>query len=110
MLEPNFLADHQSVTSVISQLHNYFKNSYSHYKIQQGNLVSQLESADRETETQLRQDIDEIQEELVIYGILSDALSIADRMLHTRSVRKELGDDNGVYKMHDSDQATKSTL
>jgi hypothetical protein len=100
MLEPNFLADRQSVASVISQLHNYFKNSYSHYKIQQSNLVSQMEAADSETQKKLRQDIEEIQEELVIYGILSDALSIANRMLHTKEVRTELGDDNGVYKIH----------
>jgi hypothetical protein len=101
MLEPNFLADHQSVVSLIGQLHTYFKNSYSHYKIQQSNLVSQLESADDEAEQKLRQDIQDIQEELVIFGILADALSIADRMLHTRAVRNELGDAAGIYKMRE---------
>lgn len=110
LLEPGFLADRQSVATLVSQLHVYFKNTYSHYKIQQSNLVSQLEAADASGEQKIKQDIQEIQEELVIFGVLADALSIADRMLHAKEVRQELGEDSEVYKVHTTPDTGKPTL
>jgi hypothetical protein len=102
--EPKFLADHQSVVSLVGQLHSYFNDSYSQYQIKHSTLLSQLHAAKGEQQEQLRQELREIEEEISIFGILSDSLSVADRILHMRSVMKELGTDSEVYRMHNKVQ------
>jgi hypothetical protein len=98
--EPSFLIDHQSVASLITQLHEYFKDSHSHYKVERSHLISQLDGLEGEEEQQALQEVRKTESEIALFGILSDALSIADRVLHTRAAMKELGLDNPVYKMH----------
>jgi hypothetical protein len=98
--DPRFLVDHQSVASLVTQLHEYFKNSHSHYKIERSTLMSQLHAAEGEAEQNLLQEVRKVEAEISLFGVLSDALSIADRVLHTRTVMNELGLDNPVYKMH----------
>ncbi|NJN88381.1 MAG: hypothetical protein HC881_21460 [Leptolyngbyaceae cyanobacterium SL_7_1] len=98
--EPGFLAENQSVVSLVDQLQNYFKNSYSHYKIKRSQYISQLEAADEAQAEQLRQELHEIEGEITIFGSLSDALSIASRLLHSKTVVDELGIDSEIYKVH----------
>ncbi len=98
--EPSFLAENQSVTSLIAQLHNYFHNFYSHDKVARSTLISQMETAEGEQVLELQKQLRAIDEELALLGILSDSLSIADRLLHMRSVRRELGPTSGAYKTH----------
>jgi hypothetical protein len=98
--EPSFLAENQSVTSLVTQLHTYFKNSYSHDNIRRSALISQIEASDDGNVLDLQRQLREMDEELALLGALSDALSIADRLLHMRSVRKELGPSSGAYKVH----------
>jgi hypothetical protein len=98
--EPSFLAENQSVTSLVAQLHNYFHNSYSRDKVVRSTLISQMEAAESEQVFELQRQLRAIDEELALLGILSDSLSIADRLLHMRSVRRELGPNSGAYKTH----------
>jgi hypothetical protein len=99
--DPNFLVDHQSVASLVAQLHEYFKDSQSHYEIERSHLVSRLDAASDEEAQKLSVQIRKLDAEISLFGVLRDSLSIADRVLHTRSVMNELGLDNKVYKMHD---------
>lgn len=98
--EPSFLAENQSVASLVAQLHNYFKNTYSHFKSERSTVVSRLESVTGEEEQELLKELRKIDTELSLFGSLSDALSIADRLLHARSVMTELGLNSEVYLAH----------
>ncbi len=104
--EPSFLAENQSVTSLVTQLHNYFHNSYSRDKMARSTLLSKIETAEDKDILEFQKQLRDIDEELVLLGILSDSLSIADRLLHMRSVRRELGPNSGAYKTH-HDQPSK---
>ena len=71
--------------------------------------MSQLHEADPDVEQTLLQEIRKLETEISLFGVLSDSLSIADRVLHTRTVMNELGLDNPLYRMHydeDSKQAS----
>ncbi|MBD1911226.1 MULTISPECIES: hypothetical protein [unclassified Leptolyngbya] len=96
----NFLNNQQSVAMVITNLHELFKDNYSHYKIERSRLVSQLETAEAEEQGRIQQALKDIEGEIAIYGVLQDALSIADRVIHTRTVMGELGPDSDVYRVH----------
>ncbi|XHX80767.1 MAG: hypothetical protein RBJ76_12790 [Stenomitos frigidus ULC029] len=98
--DPRFLVDHQSVASLVTQLHEYFKNSHSHYEIERSTLLSKLHETEGDVEQTLLQEIRKVEAEISLFGVLSDSLSIADRILHTRTVMNELGLDNPIYRMH----------
>jgi hypothetical protein len=97
--EPAFLADNQSVASLVTQLNKYFSNSYSHVKVERSSLISQLEAADGDQLAALQKQLQDLDEELALFGMLGDALSIADRLLHMRSVRAELA-GTAAYTIH----------
>ncbi|XGV97035.1 MAG: hypothetical protein ACAF41_30475 [Leptolyngbya sp. BL-A-14] len=107
--DPCFLVDHQSVASLVTQLHDYFKNSHSHYKMERSTLMSKLHAVEGETEQDLLQEIRKVETEISLFGVLSDSLSIADRILHTRTVMNELGLDNPVYRMHYDQEPPKAS-
>lgn len=96
----HFLGDNQSIASVVAQLHEYFKNSYSQYKIKRSHLLSQLDAADGDEEQRLLKELHQVEEEFTVFGILSDSLSVANRVLHSRRVIDEIGKDDEVYKVH----------
>ncbi|HIK17115.1 MAG TPA: hypothetical protein IGS53_17755 [Leptolyngbyaceae cyanobacterium M33_DOE_097] len=98
--DPKFLVDHQSVASLINQLHEYFKDSHAHYEVERSQLMSKLDTVDQERELELHRELRKVEAEISLFSVLSDALSIADRILHTRSVMNELGLDNPLYRMH----------
>jgi len=104
--DPSFLADHQSVASLVGQLHEYFKDACSHYEIERSHIGSMLHANQDEQKAQeLMSAMRKIDTEISLFAVVSDALSIADRVLHTRSTLTELGSDNEVYRMHyDSDK------
>lgn len=96
----SFLDDGQSITSVVSALHNYFKNSYSSAKVKRSELLSQLESATGAEEAALLEELQQTAELLTMFGALSDSLSIADRILHSHAVIKAMGMDSELYQPH----------
>jgi hypothetical protein len=99
--EPSFLAENQSVASMISHLHRYFDNTYSHYKTEKSSMISNLHgSLPPDQQQQMQEDLNKLEAEIAIFGALSDALSVADRLLHARAVINELGLSSEVYKAH----------
>jgi len=71
--------------------------------------MSKLHEAEGDVEQTLLQEIRKLEAEISLFGVLSDSLSIADRILHTRNVMNDLGLDNPIYRMHydeDSKQAS----
>lgn len=71
--------------------------------------MSKLHAADGETEQDLLQEIRKVETEISLFGVLSDSLSIANRILHTRTVMNELGLDNPVYRMHYDQEPPKAS-
>lgn len=71
--------------------------------------MSKLHDVEGDAEQALLQEIRKLEAEISLFGVLSDSLSIADRVLHARTVMNELGLDNPIYRMHydeDSKQAS----
>jgi hypothetical protein len=96
--EPNFLAENQSVASLVAHLHHYFVNTHSHYKAEKSMLLSQVHGPSDPMSQQQSQDaLNKLEADIAIFGALSDALSVADRLLHARTVINELGLSNEVY-------------
>jgi len=95
----DFLKDGQSVALLVRQLRDYFKDSYAHCKVERGQLLSNMEAASDEEEIALRVKMKRVDQALYIFGVLSDALSIANRVLHASSVVDELGRDGELYKV-----------
>jgi hypothetical protein len=98
--DPSFLAENQSVSSLVTQLHRYFHNSYSRDKVTRSTLISQIETAEGEQLLELQRQLRVLDEELTLLGVLNDSLSIANRLLHMRSVRCNLGATSSIYKVH----------
>lgn len=96
----SFLDDGQSIASTVTNLHHYFRTTYSRYKIKRGDLVSRLEAADPDTIAAVQEEIRQIDEALALFGILSDSLSVANRVLHTETVAKTLGIETQLYDVH----------
>ena len=80
----------QSVISVISELHSYFRNLQSYYKITKGELLSQLESEnDPQKQEQLQTKLKVIDQKIDYFHVLNNAVSIADVVVHTEEMVKE---------------------
>jgi hypothetical protein len=95
----DFLKDDQSIALLVRQLRDYFKDSYAHYKVERGQLLGRMEAASDEEEAILRTKVKKVDQALYIFGVLSDALSIANRVLHASSVVDELGRDGELYQL-----------
>jgi len=96
----SFLDENQSVASVVTKLHEYFKNSYSHCKVKRSQCLSQLDAATGEKEQAILQDLEKIDQEMALFGVLNDALSIADRVVHSKTMSSALGLDSEIYQIH----------
>jgi hypothetical protein len=75
---------------VVTELHSYFRDLQSYYKIAQGEIISQLESAhDQQAEEDLRLKLKKVNEKINYFHVLNNAVSIADVVLHTESMTEE---------------------
>ncbi|MDX2229304.1 MAG: hypothetical protein NW220_06685 [Leptolyngbyaceae cyanobacterium bins.349] len=104
----NFLDDGQSIASTVSQLHRYFKTTYSRYKIQRSDLVSKLESAESDEALSVKEELRELDQALALFGILTDSLSAANRVLHTETAAKAMGISAELYAVHLEDEAEQT--
>lgn len=99
----DFLKDDQSVALLVRQLRDYFKDSYAHCKVERGQILNLMEkaanAANQEEEAKLQARMKKVDQALYIFGVLSDALSIANRVLHASSVVDELGKDGELYQL-----------
>lgn len=102
----NFLDDGESIASTVSQLHHYFKATHSRYKLKQGNLLNRVHVDAKET-AQVQADVQHLEEVIALFGILTDSLSVANRVLHSEAIAQIIGADADVYKTHLEDEAER---
>jgi hypothetical protein len=95
----SFLANNQSIASVISQLHQYFKDAAAYGQIDRCCLMDLLETVDEEQSVKVLNQIQKIDTEIALLKVLGDSLSIADQILHTRLALGESGLSSDVYKI-----------
>ncbi|NJO40204.1 MAG: hypothetical protein HC769_12545 [Cyanobacteria bacterium CRU_2_1] len=105
----SFLDDGQSIASTVTHLHNYFRHVYSQHKIKRSELVSRLDAATEEEEQNVLQQLRQVDEELTLFGILSDSLSAVNRVVHSRAVANVLGVEAELYQVHLEDEAEQLT-
>lgn len=89
---PEFaIADH-SVLSIVTEMHSYFRDLQSYYKIAKGDLVSRLEATNDDAEIQeLQNKLHEVQEKITFFHVLNNSISTVDVMLHTDKMIAEFG-------------------
>lgn len=100
----NFLDDGASISSTVSQLHHYFKTAHSRYKLKQGNLLNRVH-VDPEETAQVQENVQHLEEVIALFGILTDSLSVANRVLHSEAIAQIIGSDADVYQIHLEDDA-----
>lgn len=82
----SFLDENQSVASLVTPLHDYFKHSHSHCKVKRSQLLSQLDKVSGE------------QEQAVF----------TDRVLHSRVVMETLGMASEGYRVYQETESRTS--
>ena len=98
--KPQLHIENNSVISLVSELHAYFKDSQSYYQVSQGEIISQLEASDDEKkEQQLKKKLREANEKIAYFRVLNDAFSIADTVLHTEAMIAEFGPEQKAKKV-----------
>jgi hypothetical protein len=81
----------QSVISLVTELHNYFRDLQSYYKIARGKLADELETTvDRDKEEELRQQLHEVGQKMEYFHILNNAISTVNVIVHTEMMVSEL--------------------
>ena len=66
--KPDFSGTPSSIISTVTELHSYFRDLQSYYKVLQGKLISELEATDDELQTQeLKQKIQGVNEKLITF-------------------------------------------
>ena len=88
--KPEFSADTSSIISTVTELHSYFRNLQSYYKVLQGKLLSELEATEDELETQtLKQKLHDVNEKINYFHVLNNSISTIDVVLHTEAMIQE---------------------
>ncbi len=104
----SFLDDGQSIASTVGQLHRYFEKEYSRYQIKESELISHLHDGSKTAED-IKAELKHLGELLTLFGVLSDSLSVANRVLHSDAVSRVLGVENDIYAIHQEDDAEQSS-
>ncbi len=88
--KPELAIADQSVLSLVTELHNYFRDMQSYYQITHGQLLSRLDSTtDQMKEGELHEQIQEINEKITFFHVLNNAISTVDTVLHTEKMIAE---------------------
>ena len=88
--KPELAIADQSVLALVTELHNYFRDMQSYYKISHGSLLSRLESTtDSATSEALHEEIKEVNEKMAFFHVLNNAISTVDTVLHTEKMIEE---------------------
>jgi len=88
--KPELAIADQSVLALVTELHNYFRDMQSYYKISHGSLLSRLESTtDASAEEALHQQIKDVNEKMTFFHVLNNAISTVDTVLHTEKMIEE---------------------
>ena len=90
--KPQFPIQNHSVISLVTELHGYFRNLQSYYKVIHGEILDQLETETDAAKTEeLKQTLREINLKIDFFHVLNNAISITDTVLHTEKMIEEFG-------------------
>jgi hypothetical protein len=88
--KPEFALKDRSPISVATELHSYFRDLESYYKIAQGQTLGLLEATHDEAKKQeLKLKLQEINEKVNFFHVINNAISIVDTVLHTKEMIAE---------------------
>jgi len=88
--KPELAIADQSVLSLVTELHNYFRDMQSYYKISNGSILSRLVSTtDSSAEEALHLQIKDVNEKMAFFHVLNNAISTVDTVLHTEKMIEE---------------------
>jgi multidrug resistance efflux pump len=89
--KPKFAITDHSLQSIVTELHNYFRDLQSYYNIAKGALVSKLDNTtDQATVDQLQAELKAINEKLLYFHVLNNSISTVDTVVHTSKMIDEL--------------------
>lgn len=89
--KPEYGFTEHSVISLVTEMRAYFRDYQSYYSITKGELISELDRTVDEAKTkELEAQINEVNQKIAYFTVLSDSLSIADTLLHTEAMISEL--------------------
>ncbi len=87
---PDFAIQDHSALSLVTELHAYFRDLQSFYKISRGLLLSELESnTDENKVASLHQSIEEVNRKLTFFHVINNSISTVDTVLHTDTMIDE---------------------
>ena len=82
--KPEFAFPDQSVINLVTELHSYFRDLHSYYKIAHGSLINQLKLEPDAAKTQdLQEQLHIVNKKLEYFHSLNNAISTADVIVHT---------------------------
>ncbi len=88
--KPEVSADTSSIISTVTELHSYFRNLHSSYKVLQAKLLGELEVTEDELETQtIKQKLHDVNEKINYFHVLNNSISTIDVVLHTEVMIQE---------------------
>ncbi len=88
--KPELAIADQSVLSLVTELHNYFRDMQSYYQIQHGQVLSQLEAnSDPATENALQEELKAVNEKITFFHVINNAISTVDTVVHTEKMIAE---------------------
>lgn len=91
---PEFAITEHSPLSLVTELHSYFRDMHSYYKIARGRLISELEaSTDPDKTKDLSSQLEEVNNKLTFFHVLNNSISTVDTVLHTQAMIKELKEE-----------------
>lgn len=96
--KPQLDIENYSVSKLVTELHEYFRNSQAYYEVMQGEIIGKLgTSDDTEEEGELTEEMKIVTKKMSFFGALNDVLSAADRLVHAQSLVSEMELDEDLY-------------
>ncbi len=88
--KPTFSSSDTSVISTVRELHSYFRNLQSYYKVLKGQVTSKLEyNEDPAMVEDLNSQLCEINRKLRYIHILNNSASTVDEVVHLAEIKDE---------------------
>ncbi len=88
--KPLFSARDTSVTSIVRELHSYFRYLQAYYKVLKGQVISKLDhDEDSELVDDLNSQLGEINRKLRYIHLLNNSASTVDEVIHLVEIKDE---------------------
>lgn len=89
--KPKFRIQDCSLIELSTALHSYSRDMQSYYKMAQGHLVGKLDEVTDEAElSEIKTDLQNINQKMEYFHVLNNATSIVDILLHSPIMLEEL--------------------